>query len=220
MANILSVLAGAVVTGVVGNFLVQRWQLRTWRIQQRQLGYQAELEELKKLLEEISAKSASRHNAMRRLIGSMAPNSFQDRDEALAAYQEQLAVWNGSLNAIYVRIRLAVSYSYTLRFEHEVHQRFYLAGQAIEEVVRKRQKGELPNWSDLTFPKSQLDTVQGATYQFLRDLTEIVDRRREEIYFGRRLTYEAAYLGEYSLLQLVKAVFTSRVDGYYVVRPS
>lgn len=220
MTTISSVLVGAFITGVVGNFLVQRWQLRTWRIQQRQLGYQAELEELKKLLDEISSKSANRHNAMRRLIGSLAPNSMHDRDEALAVYQEQLAIWNGALNSIYVRIRLAVSYSYTLRFEQDVHRNFYLAGLAIEEVVRKRQAGVAPNWSDLTVPKAQMDKVQGATYQYLRDLTDIVDRRREEIFFGRRLPYDVENLGEYSLLQLVKAVFTSRVDGFYVISPS
>ncbi len=78
MAAIWPILVGAIVTGIVGNFLVQRWQLRTWRAQQRQLGYQAELEELKKLLDEISKRSADRYNAMRWLISSLAPNSTQD----------------------------------------------------------------------------------------------------------------------------------------------
>lgn len=220
MAALWPVLVGAIVTGIVGNFLVQRWQLMTWRIQQRQLGYQAELGELKKLLEEISIKSADRHNAMRRLIGSLAPNSSQDSDKALIAYQEQLAIWNGSLNSIYVRIRLAVNYGYTIRFENDVHGHFYSAGQAIERVLRLRENGVSPNWSDLIEPKAQMDKVQGATYTFLRDFTDIVERRREEIYFGRRLPYEAEYLGEYSLLELVKAVFTSRVDRFYVVRPA
>lgn len=220
MAAVWSVLVGAIVTGIFGNFLVQRWQLMTWRIQQRQLGYQAELEDLKKLLEEISIKSANRHNAMRYLIGSLAPNSSQDGDEALVAYKEQLAIWNGSLNSIYVRIRLAVNYDYTIRFEKNVHDRFYRAGQAIEQVLRRRTSGASPNWSDLIEPRAQMDRVQGATYTFLRDLTDIVEHRREEIYFGRRLHYKAAFLREYSLLELVKAVFTSRVDCFYVIRPA
>jgi len=215
-----SVLVGAIVTGVVGNFLIQRWQLMTWRSQQRQLGYQAELAELKKLLEEISIKSADRYNAMRCLIGSLAPNSSQNRDKALASYQEQLAIWNGSLNSIYVRIRLAVNYDYTLRFERDVHRHFYNAGRSIELVVRQRECGVSPNWSDLTEPKAEMDRVRGATYKFLRDLTDIVERRREEIYFGRRLPYKTEHLGEYSLIELVKAVFTSRVDCFYVIRPA
>ncbi|MDR6288451.1 MULTISPECIES: hypothetical protein [Inquilinus] len=220
MAAIWPILVGAIVTGIVGNFLVQRWQLGVWRAQQRQLGYQAELEELKKLLEEISTKSADRHNAMRRLIGSLAPNSSQDSNEALTTYREQLFIWNGALNSIYLRIRLAVDYSRTLRFEREVHQRFYHAGQSIEQVLRERASGASPNWSDLIEPKARLNSVQAATYAFLRDLTDIVEHRREEIYFGRRLPYSESSLGEYSFLDLVKALFVSRVDRFYVIRPS
>lgn len=220
MGAIWPVLVGAIVTGIFGNFLAQRWQLRKWRIQQRQLGYQAELEELKKLLEEISVKAADRHNAMRRLIGSLAPNSSQNSDKLLVAYQDQLAIWNGSLNSIYVRIRLTVDYGYTIRFEREVHDRFCSAGKAIEQVLRQRESGMPPNWSDLTEPTAQMHSVKGATYLFLRDLTDKVEHRREEIYFGRQLPYEPAHLGEYSLLELVKAVFTSRVDCFYVIRPA
>ena len=220
MTAVWSVLAGAIVTGIVGNFLVQRWQLMTWRLQQRQLANQAELAQLKKLLEEISIKSADRYNAMRRLIDSLAPNSFQSSDNATIAYQEQLAIWNGSLNSIYVRIRLAVNYGYALRFEQDVHTPFYSAGRAIERVLRQRQRGTTPSWSDLKEPKAQMDRVKGATYIFLRNLTDIVERRREEIYIGRRIPYEIAYLKEYSLFELVKAVFTSRVDCFYVIRPA
>jgi len=220
MAAVWPVLIGAIVTGVVGNFLVQRWQLITWRIQQRQLGYQTELADLRKLLEEISIKCAERHSAMRRLIASLAPNSSQDVEKALAAYQDQIAVWNGSLNSIYVRVRLSVNYRYTLRFEQDVHERFYVAGQAVEKVLRKLKSGASPNWRDLIEPNSQMDRVQGATYAFLRDLTDIVERRRDEIYFGRRLAYVADNLGEYSLFELIKALFTSRVDRFYVIRPA
>lgn len=220
MAALWPVLIGAIVTGVVGNFLVQRWQLITWRIQQRQLGYQAELGDLKGLLEEISIKSADRHNAMRSLIGSLAPNSSQDPEKALAAYRDQISVWNASLNSIYVRIRLAVDYSCTLRFERDIHKNFYNAGKAIEQVFRQRESGIAPNWSDLIEPKQQMDILQGATYSFLRDLATTVEHRREEIYFGRRLSYTIGNLGEYSLFDLIKAIFTSRVDCFYVVHPA
>lgn len=93
----------------VGNFLVHRWQLRSWREQQRQLGYQAELEELKALVGEISTKAADRHNAMRRLLGSLAPNSRAETGSALADYQQQVAIWNATLNSFFVRIRLALN---------------------------------------------------------------------------------------------------------------
>lgn len=220
MQTILPVLIGALVTAVLGNFLVQKWQLRTWREQQRQLGLQAELEEMKKLLEEITAKAADRHNAMRRLLSSLAPETRTNFERALTEYQNQVATWNAALNSFYVRIRLTVDYVMTLRFEREVHRRFYEAGIALEEVVRSRRDGVKSNWSDLTEPRERLNYLQGSLYVFLRDLTDHIEKRRDEIFFGKKLYYRTHNLREYSLLELIKALFTSNVDAFYVVRSS
>src|SRR5260221_5193275 len=176
MSAIFPVLVGAIVTGVVGNFLVQRWQLRSWREQQRQMGYQAELEELKSLLGEISTKAADRHNAMRRLVGSLAPQSRAETGAALADYQQQVTIWNATLNSFYVRIRLAVDYGATLRFERDVHRFFVEAGRSIEQVLRSRAGGVETNWSDLIEPKEKLNVLQGKLFSFLRDLTDEIER--------------------------------------------
>jgi uncharacterized protein YukE len=218
MNAIFAVLVGAIVTGVVGNFLVQRWQLRSWREQQRQLGYQAELQELKSLLGEISTKAADRHNAMRRLVGSLAPQSRAETGAALADYQQQVTIWNATLNSFYVRIRLAVDYAATLRFEHDVHNSFVEAGRSIEDVLRLRADGDKPNWSDLIDPKDRLNGLQGKLFSFLRDLTDEIERRREEIYFGKKLPYTVENLGEYTTLELIKAFFTADIDSFYVIR--
>ena len=50
---IVAALVGAVTTGVLGNYLVQRWQRQSWFAQQRQLFHQQELDELKDLYDEI-----------------------------------------------------------------------------------------------------------------------------------------------------------------------
>lgn len=218
MNAIFPVLVGAIVTGIVGNFLVQRWQLRSWREQQRQLGYQAELDELRSLLGEISTKAADRHNAMRKLVGSLAPDSRIERGVALAEYQNQVAIWNTSLNSFYVRIRLAVDYATTLRFERDVHKVFVEAGSLIEQVIRSRMDGVESNWSDLTEPKNKLNQLQGHLFSFIRDLTDDIERRREEIYFGKKLEYAIPNLGEYSTLELIKALFATDVEALYVLR--
>lgn len=218
MSAVIPVLVGAIVTAVLGNFLVQKWQLRSWREQQRHLGYQSELEELKALLAEITSKAARRHNAMRRLIGSLAPQSHANFEDALSDYRSELATWNASLNSIFVRIRLAMSYSETVRFEREIHSAFVDAGSSIEQVIRSRELGVPPNWSDLVEPKEKLNRLQGRLFAFLRDLADTIESRKEEIYFGRRLFYSKENLEEYSLFELIKALFSADVDGFYIVR--
>lgn len=218
MDAIIPVLVGAVVTAVLGNFLVQKWQLRSWREQQRHLGHQAELEEMKSLLAEITSRAASRHNAMRRLIGSLAPQSRGNFEEALSDYRSELAAWNAALNSLFVRIRLAMSYAETVRFERDIHALFVDAGVSIEQVIRARESGVQPNWSDLIDPKEKLNRLQGQLFSFLRDLADTVEARKEEIYFGKKLSYSKDNLEEYSLLELVKALFSADVDGFYVVR--
>ncbi|WP_294298489.1 hypothetical protein [uncultured Sphingomonas sp.] len=218
MADLFPVLAGAIVTGVAGNYLVQRWQLRTWRIQQRQIGYQTELEELKKLLDDITQKSADRLRSMRRLVSSMAPNAVWSFNDALKSYQDQVASWNTALASLFVRIRLTANYRWSIRFEEEIHASFREAGALIEQGARHRQGGGPFIWSDLSEPSRKLDGLQTLLSLFLHDLTDVVERRREEIYFGRKINVTHEGLSEYSLFELVHVTLTTDVSSFYVIR--
>lgn len=218
MEAIGPVLVGALLTAIVGNFLVQRWQLRNWREQQRQLGDQVALDDFKKLVEEISIKSADRHSAMRSLVSSLAPDSRVDFESALTDYRQQLVIWNSSLNSFYVRIRHNVDYRWAIRLEHEIHDPFRNAGVEIEKVIRSRKSGSPPNWQSLKGPKDLLDGLQARSYNFQRDLAAILISRKCEIFEGRKLYYAKGKLDEYSFLDLVKAIFVLAVDKHYIVR--
>ncbi len=218
MQAIWPVLVGALVTAIVGNFLVQRWQLRNWKEQQRQLGDQVALDEFKKLVEEISIKSADRHTAMRNLVSSLAPDSRIDFKGALEDYRNQLSIWNGSLNSFYVRIRHNLNYGWAIRLEHEMHDKFRIAGTEIEKVIRSRKAGSLPDWQSLEVPKELLNEIQASSYNFQRDLFTKFNSRKLEIFEGRRLYYREGALREYSFLDLIKAIFVVSVDEYYIIR--
>ncbi|WP_156367295.1 hypothetical protein [Novosphingobium sp. KN65.2] len=220
MAAIVPVLVGALVTAIAGNFLVQRWQMRNWREQQRQLGYKAELDDLRKLIEEISTKYADRHNAMRNVISSLAPNSHLVLEEALDAYRGQVVIWNGALNSFYVRLRISIDYASAIRLEHDVHEPFALAGRKIEAVVRAKRQGEEISWRDLSEAKELLNKLQGTSYGFLRDLTTDYSDRRSEIFEGRKIFYRDGVLTEYSTFDLIKAIFALPIDKFYIIRTS
>jgi hypothetical protein len=189
VSAILSVLVGAIVTGIIGNALVQRWQLRGWFAQQRQLGHQNELEALKQLVEDVSTAANKRLNAMRRLSGSLAPGSLGDTEALLANYRQEVSSWMSALNSFYVRITLYVDYPMTLRLEREVHMPFVEAGRSIEGLLRARDAGEPPSFSGVAPVNDKLSALQGTIFNYSRDLLKAVDARRQEIFNGRKLGY-------------------------------
>ena len=138
MGDIIPVLIGAIITAVIGNKLVHVWQNRSWRDQQRQIGLKAELDEMKKLIEDISCRVSDRHNSMRHLISSLSPNSNIDTQQSLSSYQDQLRVWNSALPSFLIKLRLIVNYAEAIRFENEIHNVFYHAGAEIENILRSR----------------------------------------------------------------------------------
>jgi hypothetical protein len=68
---IVTVCLTFLLTGVVGNLLLQGWQQRNWLTQQRFLGEQKNYENLKELSEEIVRLSNLRLWKMRRLLNAV-----------------------------------------------------------------------------------------------------------------------------------------------------
>jgi len=174
--------------------------MRSWQAQQRQLGHKAELDELTNLLKEIVTKSANRHDSMRRLIGSCAPNSRADMEECLREYRKQVVIWNSSLNSMYIRLRLMLGYGYTLKFEKDIHNVFRITGERIEYLVIKIRGKGVPDWSELDIPKDMLNKLQGNLANILNDIGERIEKRKSEIFFGERLYYTKLNISKYNIL--------------------
>lgn len=97
-SKLLLALVTFVLTGIVGNWLVQRWQARTWIAQQRFLGFEKEYVALKDLVEEIGQLLGARIYYMQRLafaLRSGVPETVSliaaEHDEAVRKWNERLA---------------------------------------------------------------------------------------------------------------------------------
>jgi hypothetical protein len=220
MSPLIPVLAGAVVTGIIGNALAQRWQLRSWFAQQRHLAHQQELGELKKLLDDLTTGADSRLHAMRSLARSLRLSREPEFHEALGEYRKQIASWNTNLNSLYLRLRLHYSYSTTLRLESEIHHNFVEVGRALEGAIRSRQNGEAARADALAAIEARMDRIQGTLMKFYEDLLTGLEARRWEIANGKRHEYRSGDLDAFTTLELIKALFVADVDGLYVIRPA
>lgn len=218
MMVLLTGLAAAIITGIIGNALVQKWQLRSWFRQQRQLGHQQELDELKKLLEELATRADARLHAMRELINALSSTSQVVFDKALADYRKELASWNKSINSFYARVRYYVSTGMSVRLERDVHDPFVYGNRELEPLLRSRIAGGIAH------PTSNLNLwlmhSQRMITIYMQDLLARIERRREVIANGKVIYYVDGNLREFSTLLLIKALFMRDVNSLNIVRPA
>lgn len=220
MPSLITVLIGALVTAVGGNYLVQRWQQRNWFAQQRQLVHQQELTEMKLLFDDLSQAGDQRLFAMRRLLGTVA-NPASDRVAAtLENYRKEIAHWNTRLHSFFARMTLYHGWTFTKALEDRVHGGFRTAGQKLERLVRLRLSAKPIADSDVAEMSTMLDVQGGVLDEFYNGLMTDLQTRREEIVAGKRYRYDHKGLHHFSTGDLIKALFVSDVSGFYVIRPA
>jgi len=216
---IVAALVGAVTTGVLGNYLVQRWQRQSWFAQQRQLFHQQELDELKDLYDEISERGEARLTSMRRLVAVLLDDP-PELEKALDEYRNQLTLWNSALRSFFPPITLHYGWHKTLQLENEIHANFVAVGRLLEQQVRLVKGGGKPLSANRTVLQTRLNLQAGALSEFYQDLANGVAKRRDEVLNGKRHWYRSGGLSHFSTSDLIKALFTSNVDGFNVVRPA
>jgi hypothetical protein len=219
LSAIAAALTGAITTGVIGNYLVQRWQRRSWFAQQRRLFNEQELSELKRLYEQLTYRAEARLTSMRRLL-AVIQDSDSEVQKALDAYREQLTLWNSALRSFYPTITLHYGWSKTLQLENEIHGSFVKTGRALERLIRVVFQGAKPSGADKIVIQRALDAQAGRLSAFYLELANGIEKRRDEVLNGRRHFYRSGSFHYFSTSDLVKALFTSDVDGFNVIRPA
>jgi len=106
--TLITVIISFVLTGLIGNYFVQRWQQRNWHEQHRVLRLEKELDELRTLINEIMELGDARNYRARRLLLSL-DNESSISTERLMDYERTVAVWNDRFNSFCVRLTLLAS---------------------------------------------------------------------------------------------------------------
>lgn len=218
--DVITVLAGALVTAVGGNYLVQRWQQRNWFAQQRQLVHQQELAEMKQLFDDLSLAADQRLFAMRRLLGAVASTTSDRVPRMLEDYRKELGHWNTRLHSFFARTTLYHGWSTTKSLEDGVHAGFRITGQRLERLVRFRAGNKPVSETDVAEISLELDRQAGVLDEFYNGMMADLQTRREQIMAGKRYRYDYRGLRHFSTGDLIKALFVSDVSGFYVIRPA
>lgn len=218
MVTILSVVLAFLLTGVIGNKLVQRWQSRNWLLQQRFLGSEKEYVALKELADEIAVLLGARIYHMQRLSGVLRHELDETVNTRLARYDEALVRWNERLTSFFVRLPLLADGGMAQELEQSIHSQLAAVGAQLERVVRDRSSRVMPSRATVGEIQRKLNMIQGRSVEFNKALMRVVEKRRRLLYDGSTIYLSGSTLEHFSTWQLFKALFSTRVNTLSVLR--
>ena len=220
MSTIIAVVLGFVLTGLIGNHLVQRWQQRNWLVQQRFLGHEKEYFALKELADEISSLLGARIYHMQRLLLNLRRSSDEQLLNRVADHDDIVKRWNERLTSFYVRLPLLASSDLAIRLESTVQTKLLAAGATIDELVYQTRSGDIPSKYTVASALKALNSIQASAINFNKQLLQFVENRRIDVYYGTRVDFSVGNLAKFSTWQLVKALFIRDVNSYSITRPT
>ena len=219
MSEFWKIVLSFVLLTVVGNFLLQRWQHRTWVRQQQFLGQEKEYIALRELFPELSSAIAVRLYQTNRLFWVVKSQELGTVDERLVSYDSAISQWNEKLGSFYARLTIYAHYSFTKALEDTIHNPFQSIRTQLEAAVRRRRTGENSSAAEAAQFTKRLGMLTAAHRIFSRNLLSAVEDKRRHVYFGRAIEYTIHNISKFSTWELVKALFASDINSYAVIRP-
>jgi hypothetical protein len=214
--TLLPVIVGFILTGIIGNWLVHRWQSRSWLAQQRFSGNEKEYHALKDLADEIAMLLGERIYITQRLLLCMKNTDTEKFTARLADYDDVVKRWNIRLTSFYVRLSLLTDEGFSISLERKIQQRLVEVGNTISKFIglekRNIDKQELIRINEL------LIAVQAAATNFNRRLLNAVLNRKKVLYEGEIFKFSVENLDKFSTWFLFKAIFARDVNSLAVVR--
>jgi hypothetical protein len=215
----LTVLLTFLFTGLVGNWLIQRWQQRNWLNQQRFLGEQKEYENLKMLCDEIIGCSGRRISRMRRLLSALGQPDDKLIRRRLKAYDEVLSEWNEKLNGFHARLTFYAAYDMSWRLEEYVQKRFVALGSELDRAKQSRLSGNILTLHLVAHIETELNKFYGALLTYNRQLLRMLEIQKTKTYYGTRITLNRDNLKHFPTWELIKGLFKPRIQPLTIVRP-
>lgn len=206
------------IAALVTNYLIQRWQARTWLTQQRLLGHDKKYAKMAELFSDISDAASRRLTEMFRLADALGFEEEERVRKRLEDYDAAQKLWNEKLNGIFVRLTNLLGQSNSTRLEREVHDGFRKAGSKLENMTRARLKGSKISRAERANVKNELNHIQGLLRNFNCDFLSLLEEEHSKIFYGRFFEFNEDNIDGFSTWELFKALFQKRVERPRVFR--
>lgn len=212
--SIIATIAGFLLTGVVGNYLVHRWQFRNWLTQQKIGSIEKEYSEIKELAEEFSKVSNERIFSMRAVLYSLRTGDQQLHETRKSEYRDSLKIWNQRYGYFSAKFPFLMTQSQTRYFEKQIHEQLVAASTLLDSAIA----------ADIREPttrgriETMLNQIIGACIILTNEILQAAKSKHMSIYKEITLPYNVDNIEKYSTWQLIKALFIKNVNGFSIVR--
>jgi hypothetical protein len=218
-STLISLFVGFILTGIVGTWLSQRWQHRSWINQQQILGEEKAYNDLTAVWDELTALSAKRLWRTRRLLFAVKGTDLEKAKSRLGDYDSIVSDWNEKVTSLSVRLTLFATWHLTKRLE-ELQTPFVDIGAELERAFRTRMSGNIVQPRDLRRLENRMKLLSHEVFEFNRDVLRAVEAQRAKTYYGTEVEFRKNTLEYFGTWELVKALFKPGIKPLRVIRTS
>jgi hypothetical protein len=205
---IITVLLTFILTGILGNFVVQAWQHHNWLVQRRILEAEEQYKALQKTFDEVSELAGKRQHRMFRLLSSLWGEGDDVVRKRLSDYDESATMWNERLAAQYAKITMQLDYWLTLRLDREIQPRFVRLDAELTRLTTARLNGVKLSSADFGRLSQALNALQGQIIGFNKATLKQIDDKKVALY--RPKDFNLGTLDSFPTWELFKALFKPR----------
>lgn len=143
MFDIIKIIIGFILTGIIGTFLAQYYQKKNFIYQTKIIKLQKEIERLKELADNIEKLAGMRIFYGRNLIDNCSEKESKEFSEARKQYRASVEKWNENLSSFFIELRSLGLTTLAFDLEKNVHNNLRKAHLLIDELIRKNNKVDI-----------------------------------------------------------------------------
>ena len=201
MFDIIKIIIGFILTGIVGSFLAQYYQKKNFIYQTKIIKLQKEIDRLKELADNIEKLAGMRIFYGRNLIDNSDKRESNEFTEARRQYRTSVEKWNESLSSFFIELRSLGLTQLAFDLERNVHDNLRKAHSLIDELIRKNNKIDI----------SKIVKHYSMSFDGLRNVSKNImfetEKKWDKIISGNSEKLSQYNLSDASIVTLIIAIF-------------
>lgn len=201
MFDIIKIIIGFILTGIVGSFLAQYYQKKNFIYQTKIIKLQKEIDRLKELADNIEKLAGMRIFYGRNLIDNSDKRESNEFTEARRQYRTSVEKWNESLSSFFIELRSLGLTQLAFDLERNVHDNLRKAHSLIDELIRKNNKIDI----------SKIGKHYSMAFDGLRNVSKNImsetEKKWDKIISGNSEKLSQYNLSDASIVTLIIAIF-------------
>lgn len=218
LTSLIPVVAGFILSGLIGNRLLQHWQNRNWISQQRFNGNEKEYAALKELIDEIAQLLGERIYLSQRILLSIAEDPDEKLESKLTDYDDIIKRWNIRLTSFYVRLSLLMGEGEANKLESSIQNSLKKLSDLISDLLKKRSESKKVLAQEARAALKSSYALQAKATNFNKHLLSVALDRKKVLYEGEAIPFTQANLHRFSTWFLFKALFSRNINSLTVIR--